>query len=263
MSHADGTGIVENLPERNPERPARRPGALFYFREPCSYVDTWALQQRLHAERCTDLRPDLLLLLEHEPVYTMGRTTQPTHWNGDDTLLRHLGATLQAVDRGGSITFHGPGQLIGYPILKLTGFCKGPKAYVRMLEQVLIDTLDFFGVHGYRIEKRPGIWTQRDGREAKLASIGIRLDRGVTMHGFALNVDVDLAPFSHIVPCGLDRCRMSSMAETLGEAVSIAGVAQKIAWYFGDMFHLEWSCPALIEAQSDAKLSSQHSLSPL
>lgn len=250
MTLADSSEIARNPPQENPPRPHRRPGTLHLFTVPRSYNDTLALQRQLHADRCAGLRPDLLLLLEHEPIYTMGRRTQPTHWNGNEHLLQRLGATLETVDRGGSITFHGPGQLIGYPILGLSGLCSGPKAYVLMLERVLIDTLNFFGVQCYRIEKRPGIWTQSGGSEAKLASIGIRYDRGVTMHGFALNVDPDLTAFSHIMPCGIDRCRMSSMVEILGEPVSTSVVALEFARHFANIFHLEWSSGFLDDAPS-------------
>ncbi len=235
------------------------------FPTPLPYADTWALQRRLQAERIADLRPDLLLLLEHMPVYTMGRTTRPTHWSGNEHLLRQLGATLQPVDRGGSITYHGPGQLTGYPILKLSRLCPGPKIYVQMLEQVLIDVLALSGIDGYRVEKKPGVWVRIDGAEAKLASIGVRLDRGVTMHGFALNVDLDLSPFSHIVPCGLDRCRMTSMAEVRQEPIAATLVAQQVARCFANIFNIEWRGPSLHDLQttgSDETRSQTSSLPP-
>ncbi len=244
MNHSDHAGLTENLVERSlPESP-RRPATLLVFPAPLPYADTWALQRRLHAERIADFRPDILLLLEHEPIYTMGRRTQLTHWSGNEHLLRELGATLQTVDRGGSITYHGPGQLIGYPIMKLSGLCPGPKTYVRMLEQVLIDVLAFSGIDGHRVEKKPGIWVRTDGAEAKLASIGVRLDCGVTMHGFALNINLDLSPFSHIVPCGLDGCRMTSMAEVRQQSVDATLVAQQIARCFADTFNIEWRAPS-------------------
>lgn len=240
MSHPDHTGLIEHPAEQSRSRPVCRPGTLLLFPTPRPYADIWALQRQLHAERTADLRSDLLLLLEHEPIYTMGRTTQPTHWSGNERLLHQLGAALQPVDRGGSITYHGPGQLIGYPIVKLSRRGLGPKSYVRMLEQVLIDVLLLSGIDGYRMERKPGVWVRLDGAEAKLASIGVRLDRGVTMHGFALNVDLDLSPFSYIVPCGLDRCRMTSMAEVRQMPVATTLVAQQIAQCFADTFNVEW-----------------------
>ena len=251
MNQANHAGLAENLVERSlPESP-RRPGTLLVFPAPLPYADTWALQRRLHAERIADLRPDILLLLEHEPIYTMGRTTQPTHWSGNEHLLRELGVTLQTVDRGGSITYHGPGQLIGYPIMKLSGLSPGPKTYVRMLEQMLIDVLAFWGIDGHRVEKKPGIWVRTDGAGAKLASIGVRLDCGVTMHGFALNIDLDLSPFSHIAPCGLDGCRMTSMAEVRQQSVDAKLVAQQIARCFADTFNIDWREPLSYDMRTE------------
>ena len=117
------------------------------------------------------------------------------------------------VDRGGSITYHGPGQVVGYPILKLSSYCAGPKQYVRKLEEVVIHTLLRWGIAGYRMEKKPGVWVRWNHADAKIAAIGVRIDHGVTIHGFALNVDLDLSPFSYILPCGLAQCHITSMAE--------------------------------------------------
>jgi lipoate-protein ligase B len=212
----------------------------------------------------TDKREDVLLLLEHSPTYTLGRTTQPAHWNCGGEALRRTGASLQFVDRGGSITYHGPGQVVGYPILKLSHYCSGPKQYVRKLEEVLIHTLLRWGIEGYRLEKKPGVWVRRKLTDAKIAAIGVRLDQGVTIHGFALNVDLDLSPFSHIMPCGLAQCSITSMAEVTQSALSPSVVAQQIAQEFSRVFNIRWIdlSPGIMEREqhchSLASTSSQH-----
>jgi lipoyl(octanoyl) transferase len=215
-------------------------GTLVQFSEPVPYAEAWTLQKQLQEERIAERRGDTLLLLEHRPVYTLGRSTKPTHWSFGEGTLRQTGASLQPVDRGGSITYHGPGQVVGYPILKLSRYCSGPKQYVWKLEDVLIRTLARWGLDGYRLEKKPGVWVRWDHADAKIAAIGIRIDRGVTIHGFSLNVDLNLAPFSHILPCGLTQCHITSMAEIRQSAVSSSAVAQQVAQDFARLFDIEW-----------------------
>ncbi len=220
-----------------------RPGKLVRFPDPIFYPDAWALQQRLHAERLRGNHPDVLLLLEHQPVYTLGRRTQPAHLGKGEQALHRTGASIQPVNRGGSITYHGPGQLVGYPILQLSHYAAGPKAYVRLLENVLIDTLALWGIKGYRIDKNPGVWVQSDHGKSKIASIGVRVDQGITLHGFALNVDLDLAPFSHIVPCGLAQCRTTSLRELCHASVSFDLVTEQVAGIFSAAFNIAWINP--------------------
>jgi lipoate-protein ligase B len=129
---------------------------------------------------------------------------------------------------------------VGYPILKLSHYCSGPKRYVWSLEEVLIHTLLQWGIEGYRIEKNPGVWVRWNHADAKIAAIGIRIDHGVTIHGFSLNVDMDLFPFSHILPCGLTQCHVTSMAELRQSAVSASAVAQQIAREFTRIFNIQW-----------------------
>lgn len=203
------------------------------------YEQAWHLQQTYHAARVADRCHDLLLLVEHSPVYTIGRTTQDHHWPGDARLTQHTGIPIVRTERGGSITYHGPGQAVGYPILRLTDHCAGPKAYVRRLEEVLIATLNEWGLTGRRRNGLPGVWVGTD-EPLKIASIGVRISRGVTMHGFALNVSVDLAPFSSIVPCGIAGCRVTSMAVLLGFAPELPAVQQHIAAHFAKQFDLTW-----------------------
>ncbi|MBU6433632.1 MAG: lipoyl(octanoyl) transferase LipB, partial [Nitrospirae bacterium] len=215
-------------------------GTLVRFSEPIPYAEAWTLQKQLQEERIAERQRDMLLLLEHLPVYTLGRSTRSTHWDCGEEVLCRAGATLQSVDRGGSITYHGPGQVVGYPILKLSRYCSGPKQYVRKLEEVLIHTLSRWGIEGYRLEKKPGVWVRWNHADAKIAAIGVRIDHGVTIHGFALNVDLDLSPFSHIMPCGLAQCYITSMAEIRQSAVSSSVIAQQVAQEFARTFNIQW-----------------------
>ena len=225
----------EPLPKSLPQA-----GTLIQFPQPMPYDETYALQRQLQEDRIAERRRDVLLLLEHSPVYTLGRSTKSEHWSCGEENLRRTGASLQSVDRGGSITYHGPGQVVGYPILKLSHYCSGPKRYVWSLEEVLILTLLQWGIEGYRIEKNPGVWVRWNHADAKIAAIGIRIDHGVTIHGFSLNVDMDLSPFSHILPCGLTQCHVTSMAELRQSTISSSIVAQQIAQELTRVFNLQW-----------------------
>jgi lipoyl(octanoyl) transferase len=200
------------------------------------YAAAWELQRRLLEARAADQAPDTLILLEHEPVFTIGRSGRDAHWGGDEAAFRDGGCPVYRIERGGSVTFHGPGQIVGYPILRLLDFCSGPKAYMRGLEEVVLRTLAAWDLPGRRIEKLPGVWVD----EEKIAAMGVRITRGVTMHGFALNVGVDLAPFARIVPCGIEGCRVTSMEALLGRAVDPAAVRDRLAQEFAAVFGVEW-----------------------
>ena len=239
----DRSEQIEMLSSRHPSRS----GTILEFAEPVPYAEAWRLQMRLREERAADRRPDTLLLLEHSPVYTVGRTTQASHWSSGEERLPHAGIQIHSVDRGGSVTYHGPGQLVGYPIFRLAHYASGPRQYVRLLEEVLIDTLRSWGLEGYRVDKKPGVWIRLDDQEAKIAAIGVRIERGVTLHGFALNVDMDLSPFSRIVPCGLTGCRITSMAEALGSTVSLTGVRSVLHRTFSRTFNIEWTSVTTVQ----------------
>ncbi len=174
------------------------------------YQEAWAEQRRL-LEACREDGRGRLLLLEHPPTYTFGARGRQEHLLLREKSLAELGASVHRVDRGGDITFHGPGQLVGYPILDLRRWNQGPLWHVRSLEHVLIEALSVFGIAGRRVPGRPGVWVG----EAKIAAIGVRVSRGITSHGFALNVNPDLRYFSYIIPCGLPDARVTSMAEVL------------------------------------------------
>ena len=216
-----------------------RPGALMSF-DRLPYGEAWELQRTLVEERVAERRSDTLVLLEHEPVFTIGRSGQPAHWGGDENSLQAAGYPVYHVERGGSVTYHGPGQIVGYPILRLNHFSPGPKGYMRLLEEVLIRTLAEWGITGRRMDKLPGVWVGEETRE-KVAAMGVRIAGGVTMHGFALNVNVDLEPFRRIVPCGITGCRVTSMEAVLGRPVDVSMVRRRIAEVFAQVFGLVWT----------------------
>jgi lipoyl(octanoyl) transferase len=198
------------------------------------YQEAWEKQQRL-AEACRQDGCGRLLLLEHPPTYTFGVRGKEEHLLLDEGALAEVGAAVHRVDRGGDVTFHGPGQLVGYPILDLRRWRQGPVWYVRALEQVLIETLSAFATTAERSEGRPGVWVGNK----KIAAIGVRVSRGVTSHGFAFNVDPDLQFFSHIIACGLPDAAVTSMAQELGSAPAMNEVTEAVVGAFGDVFPVE------------------------
>jgi len=205
------------------------------------FVESSELQQALVAKRLVGQIPDTLILTEHEPVLTLGRTAKPEHWEPQWSQLKSQGIHRHPTNRGGSVTYHGPGQIIGYPILRLRNFCSGPKLYVQKLEEVLIGTLAEWGIAGCRHESYRGVWVNSgEGHLEKIASIGVRISQGITMHGFALNVNVDLQPFSLLTPCGIENCIMTSMKKILNQQVDVAKVREQIKAHFGDVFGLKW-----------------------
>jgi lipoyl(octanoyl) transferase len=186
------------------------------------YLEGWRLQEAV-ASRLANGGPERLLLLEHDPVYTIGRRGTLDHLTASPAELRAAGASAYRVDRGGDITYHGPGQLVGYPILSL-GDTPDVVAYVRSLEDGLRATLAEFGITSRTIDGKTGVWVELpDHRDAKIAAIGVRVSRGVTRHGFALNVDTDLAAFTRMIPCGFMH-EVASFAR-LGVRASVTDVA--------------------------------------
>lgn len=186
------------------------------------YEPTWELQRTLAAERADGTRGDTLLLLEHPPTYTAGKRTEPSDRPVD-------GTPVVDVDRGGRITWHGPGQLVGYPIVALADPIDVVE-FVRRIEQALITTCARLGIEAGRVEGRSGVWCAADGDrpERKIAAIGIRVQRGVTMHGFALNCDCDLGAFSRIVPCGIADAGVTSLSAELARDVPVSEVIDAV-----------------------------------
>lgn len=180
------------------------------------YLRAWDLQREVHAGVVAGTRPGTVLMLEHPPVFTCGKRTDE-----HEKPLDAGGAQVIDVDRGGKITFHGPGQLVGYPIVKLPDHVKVVD-YVRRVEEALIATCADFGVTTARVPGRSGVWMRADDRgpERKLGAIGIRVSRGITMHGFALNCDVDLGWYDRFVPCGIADAGVTSLSVETGRAVT-------------------------------------------
>jgi len=190
------------------------------------YLAGWRLQEAV-ATRVRGGDVERLLLLEHDPVYTIGRRGTTDHLLAGPDALRDSGASVYRVDRGGDITYHGPGQLVGYPIVRLSegGDLVG---YVRAIEAALRDTLTSYGVEGRTEKGKTGVWVDLpDGRPAKIAAIGVRVSRGITTHGFALNVSTDLAAFGRILPCGFAH-EVASL-ERLGVRAEVRDVAGRCA----------------------------------
>ena len=195
------------------------------------YRDGWDLQREVHAGVVAGARPDTMLLLEHEAVYTAGKRTE-AHERPQD------GTPVVDVDRGGKITWHGPGQLVGYPIVRLHDPID-VVAHVRRIETLLIEALRTFGVEGYQVEGRSGVWVRRPLSEDKVAAIGVRVERGVTMHGFAVNCDNSLAGFRQIVPCGIADAGVTTVSEVAGAEISPVGVAAVVASVFRRSFNAD------------------------
>lgn len=182
---------------------------------------------------------EALALLEHEPVFTFGMRVRREHMLVSPEVLAARGAEVAETDRGGDVTFHGPGQLVAYPILDLRARGLGPASYVRMLEACLIRTLARFGIEAERVVGRPGVWVESDGALAKIAAVGVRVRDGVSTHGVALNVSTDLEWFEAIVPCGIADARVTSMHRVLGEAPTMHAVTDEFARVFASMFEVE------------------------
>jgi len=198
---------------------------------PTDYLEAWDRQRATHAA-VVDGAPGTVLLLEHSPVYTAGKRTEP-HERPTD------GTPVIEVDRGGKITFHGPGQLVGYPIVKLPDHVLVVD-YVRRLEEALIAVCRELGVTTARVPGRSGVWLQATAErpERKIAAIGIRVSRGVTMHGFALNCDVDLSWYDRFVPCGIADAGVTTLSEELGRDVTVAEVVPLVERHLADL--LAW-----------------------
>ena len=187
------------------------------------YESALALQREIHLEVASGNRPNTLLLLEHPSVYTAGKRTQAFEFPNDGTPVIN-------VDRGGRITWHGPGQLVGYPIVKLLKPTE-LVGFVRTIEGALIKVCSDFGINAVRIDDRSGVWISDIKGDRKIAAIGIRVASGVTMHGFALNVAPDLAAFSQIVPCGIDDAAVTSMAVELKREIEISEISPVVEKY--------------------------------
>ena len=193
------------------------------------YLCARALQDDLVQRVRNGDTPHTLLLLEHDHVYTRGRLSREEHLLASEAELACAGVAIHETDRGGQITYHGPGQLIGYPIVNLRGLGWGPLQYVRALEQVIVETLSDLGVQAHTEEGLTGVWTT----QGKIAAIGVKISQGVAFHGFAINVNTDLSYYRHIVPCGITDRPVISLAAILGEPVDMEAVRYSLVYRFG------------------------------
>jgi lipoyl(octanoyl) transferase len=183
----------------------------------------------------------VLLLLEHPPVYTLGKSGDAGNLLVSEKRLEEIGAAFHRIGRGGDVTFHGPGQLVGYPLFDLDRFFTDLGRYLRTLEEIIIRTCADYGVTGTRVDGRTGVWVGPDeqGPERKICAMGVRCSRWVTMHGFALNVTTDLDYFDHIVPCGIDDRGVTSLAEETDASVTVDDVRGPVADHVSDLFDAE------------------------
>lgn len=203
-----------------------------------AYGPTVVLQESLRRSVKDRTGDEHLLLLEHEPVFTIGKNASEDDVVADPAWRAEHGVEIHRTSRGGKVTYHGPGQLVGYPILDLDPDRRDVRRYVHDLQEVLIRTLDDLGLQAWRREgpDHVGVWVGTPALPRKIASIGVHLSRWVTMHGFALNVATDLAAFGGIVACGLPHVHMTSVAEETGQSVSVASVAERVAGHLGEVF---------------------------
>jgi lipoate-protein ligase B len=208
------------------------------------YKEVWDLQKTIHRKRVDGEVADTLLIVEHNPVITMGKSGKGENLLLPFELLEKKGVSYYHIERGGDVTYHGPGQLVGYPIINIRNGLVGIKPYIQKLEQVIIKTLAQFGIEGETKEKMIGVWTKK----GKICSIGVAVKRWVTFHGFALNVNTDLKYFDFIVPCGLPNIKMISMQKILKREVPLEEVKNDIIKNFGSVFNnkIERRCLAEI-----------------
>jgi lipoyl(octanoyl) transferase len=215
-----------------------------------AYQDARAAQKRFEAARHGGRIPDLLLLLEHPPVYTKGRRSAPEELPMGEDWYRMQGIEVTDTDRGGRVTYHGPGQLVGYPIVSLRPYGDDVHDYIRRMERLIVAALADWSVEAGPIESLTGVWTkgavpgtaisEETGlpvpEARKIGSIGVHVNRGITTHGFAVNVNNDLQPFEWIVPCGIEACRMTSLSRELGEVQDLEAFATTIRDRFGEIY---------------------------
>jgi lipoyl(octanoyl) transferase len=217
------------------------------------YAEALAIQHRIADNRKNGRGTDHLLFVEHPHVITIGRNGNDENVLAPQSILQRAGIELHNSDRGGDVTYHGPGQIVAYPIMDLREWKRDVGAFVRAIEQVLIDTLEGFGIQAARIPKLTGVWTGRDdsqagdGSQAKIAAIGVHLSRWVSTHGLALNVTTDLRYFQYIVPCGLTK-PVTSM-ERLGVHANAEDVKQALARHFGRIFDFEMQAEPVLTGE--------------
>lgn len=210
------------------------------------YHNTWNLQKSIQSELITQKlqfrdgiipehrKNDTFLFVEHPHVYTLGKSGKSSHLLKGLKELKEIGAEYVEIDRGGDITYHGPGQIVGYPIIDLDRYFPDIHQYLRFIEEVVIRTLSDYGIKGERISKLTGVWVKGQ----KICAMGIRCSRWVTMHGFALNVNTDLSYFDHIVPCGLKNKSVTSLSTILGKQMDMNEIKNRLLRHFSEVFNV-------------------------
>lgn len=204
------------------------------------YKPCWEWQKELVLKRQKDEIPDTLLLVEHPPTYTLGKGGDKAHLLADSNLLKELGAEFIPIDRGGDITFHGPGQLVAYPILKFRDHQLDVHTYLRQLEEVVIQVLGLYKLKASRVGGMTGVWVNG----AKIAAIGVRLSRWVSMHGIAINLNTDLNYFKHIVPCGIESKPVTSLSQILEQVIDEREFSEKFIFQFEKIFSIKLALKA-------------------
>jgi lipoyl(octanoyl) transferase len=204
-----------------------------------AYGPAFDLQREIVAARKSGAVPDVLLFVEHPHVITLGRSGETKNLLASNSVLRQMNVDFQETDRGGDITSHGPGQIVGYPILDLTQHKRDVRWYVEQIEEVMIRAAADYGLNARRVRCRHGIWVDGPAGEEKLAALGVHLSRWVTSHGFAFNVSTDLRFFDLIIPCGIEGKRATSLERALGRAVSMNEVRERLTAHFAEIFKVE------------------------
>jgi len=212
------------------------------------YAEALALQEEVRARRQAGEIPDALLLLEHPPVYTRGRRTLPADLPMGEDWYRTQGIEVHDVDRGGRVTYHGPGQIVGYPIMAITDVVE----YLRVMERAVIQALADEGVDAQIRDGLTGVWVD----DRKIGSIGVHVQRGVTTHGFAVNVDNDLQPFEWIIPCGIDNVRMTSLYKETGRVGGMSCFRKRVAWRFAEAYGLRQRIVSIDRLRTPAPVAS-------
>ncbi len=205
------------------------------------YSEVWDLQRSIFNGLLQNETEDTLILCEHPPVYTLGRVTEAANILFSNEELIKIGAEKFEIERGGDVTFHGPGQLVGYPLLILSHFKEDLGWYLRALEEAIILTLENYGVKGFRIPGKTGVWVGEAGNEEKICAIGIKVSRWSTMHGFAFNINTDLSYFERIIPCGIADKKVTSLSKILGKKIEMREVKKYYLDAFTKVFGVELS----------------------
>jgi len=219
----------------NQAGPDKKMKCVVHWLDLIDYREAYRLQKKLFRERRDGRIPDTLLLLEHPPTITVGKSGKLENILASREQLARQGVSLVFIDRGGDVTYHGPGQLVGYPIFDLKGRGRDAHRYIRNLEEAIIRTLNDFAIKSGRDRSHAGVWVENE----EIAAIGLSLSQWITMHGFALNVNTDLAYFNLINPCGFTNRRATSVSRLLGREIPVAEVKERLLAHFAEVFHAD------------------------